>query len=287
MAQRSSTGEFYWWFGVVEDRMDPKKLGRVRVRILNSHSPFTSDIKKEDLPWANVIMPTTSASVCGVGVSPVGLVEGSFVFGFFRDGHLGQLPVVLGSWHGITPETAKEIGYDVKQTSNPDFGKVVQKNHGDGFKDQRTEEELKKFPKKIKTLEVPDGKTKEGDDHGVQFEDEDAKKYPTKEYEGKTDVNPIAINDKDGLENTVYKYKNKKRTEGGIIDDGFAFIDMKQKSFKCGITNESQISNVSFKNKGVDSTSKDSTGTKWKPFSENPPALDDGGRVIYDKNSKT
>jgi hypothetical protein len=286
MAQKSTTGEFYWWFGVVEDRMDPYKLGRVRVRILNSHSPYTADIKVEDLPWANVIMPATSASVCGIGTAPVGLVEGSFVFGFFRDGHLGQLPVVIGTWHGIVQDAAKDIGYDVKQTGNAAFGKVIQKNNGDGFRDQRTEEELKKFPKKIKKLEVPDGKDKQGDDHGIQIEDEDPKKYPTDNFKGKSDVSPIAINDKDGLKDTIYEYKTKKRSEGGLIDDGFVFINMIQEPFKCGITNESKISLVKLNNLGVLSTSKNSLGTKWKPFSETPPALDDGGKKIYDEKSK-
>ena len=31
-------GEFTWWTGVVEDRVDPLKLGRCRVRILGYHS---------------------------------------------------------------------------------------------------------------------------------------------------------------------------------------------------------------------------------------------------------
>ena len=28
---------FWWWLGVVEDRLDPLKLGRCRVRILGYH----------------------------------------------------------------------------------------------------------------------------------------------------------------------------------------------------------------------------------------------------------
>lgn len=286
MGQRSVSGEFYWWFGVVEDRNDEKKLGRVRVRIINAHSAYNADIKKEDLPWANVLMPATSASLCGIGSAPVGLVEGSFVFGFFRDGALGQLPVVIGSWHGITQEEAKDIGYDVKQMGSSEFGKVIQVNNGDGFRDQRTDEELKEYPKVMKTMEVPDGKDKEGNDHGLQFEDTDPKKYPTEEFKGKTDVSPIAINDKEGLENTVYKWKNKKRADGGLIDDGFVYIDMNHEPFKCGVTNESKVSIVDPKLFNITSTSKPSIGTKWKPFSEKPPALDDGGRKIYDKDSK-
>ena len=31
-------GEFVWWQGVVEDRDDPLKLGRCRVRIVGYHT---------------------------------------------------------------------------------------------------------------------------------------------------------------------------------------------------------------------------------------------------------
>ena len=45
---------FSWFIGVVEDRADPKKSGRVRVRCLGYHSAKTEDIPMEDLPWASI-----------------------------------------------------------------------------------------------------------------------------------------------------------------------------------------------------------------------------------------
>lgn len=54
---------FIWWFGVVEDRTDPKGFGRVRVRIVGHHSQDKKDIPTADLPWAYPILPFTSASV--------------------------------------------------------------------------------------------------------------------------------------------------------------------------------------------------------------------------------
>lgn len=92
-----SYGEFVWWMGVVEDRNDPDQMGRVRVRIHGYHSDDTSDVPKDKLPWAMVVLPTTSAAVSGFGQSPTALLQGSKVIGFFADGHDAQVPIVVGS----------------------------------------------------------------------------------------------------------------------------------------------------------------------------------------------
>ena len=92
---------FVWWYGVVEDRKDPLFLGRVKVRCIGFHTDDKELIKTEELPWAEVIQPITSAAISGIGQSPTGLVEGTHVFGFFRDGAEGQEPVVLGSSGGV------------------------------------------------------------------------------------------------------------------------------------------------------------------------------------------
>lgn len=97
-----------WWTGVVEDRLDPQELGRVRVRIFGHHTDDIDKIKLGDLPWAHVMMPTTSASISGLGWSPTGLVEGSWVVGFFADGENCQDPIVLGSIHGYPTQPGEE-----------------------------------------------------------------------------------------------------------------------------------------------------------------------------------
>lgn len=104
---------FRWFFGKVEDRDDPKKIGRVRVRIYNVH-PFTNDgnpdtvnVPTIHLPWATPISSIMSASINderikdGVGISSVGLMVGSTVFGFFADGNDCQIPIILGSLAGL------------------------------------------------------------------------------------------------------------------------------------------------------------------------------------------
>ena len=68
-------------------------MNRVKVRCYGYHDKTLS---KEDLPWATVIMPTTSPSLKGVGANHH-LEVGSWVVGFFRDGLSAQDPMVMGS----------------------------------------------------------------------------------------------------------------------------------------------------------------------------------------------
>ncbi len=70
--------------GVVEDRNDPLKLGRVKVRCFGFHTSDKNSLPTADLPWAHPINPITSASQSGVGDSPVGPVEGTWVIGFLE-----------------------------------------------------------------------------------------------------------------------------------------------------------------------------------------------------------
>ena len=85
--------KFYWFSGEVLDINDTKKWNRVKVKC---HGYHPEDIKKEDLPWATVMMPTTSAGTPNVGANHH-LEEDSWVIGFFRDGASAQDPVVIGS----------------------------------------------------------------------------------------------------------------------------------------------------------------------------------------------
>ena len=96
-------GNFRWWTGVVEDRVDPLKLGRCRVRILGYHTDKKGidHIPTNTLPWATPSQPITSGAMNGIGTTPMGPVEGTWVFGFFRDGKDAQDPVMIGTFGGI------------------------------------------------------------------------------------------------------------------------------------------------------------------------------------------
>lgn len=89
-------GQFVWFTGVVEDILDDTNLGRVKVRCFGYHTDDKKIIKTDDLPWATVMGPTTSAGVQGIG-SNHRLLPGSWVVGFFRDGPSAQDPLIMGS----------------------------------------------------------------------------------------------------------------------------------------------------------------------------------------------
>lgn len=85
---------FVWWIGVVEDRNDPLKLGRCRVRIVGWHSDNILDSPTESLPWAQGIMPLNNPNT----YTPK---ESDMVVGFFLDGQNAQQPVMMGVLPGI------------------------------------------------------------------------------------------------------------------------------------------------------------------------------------------
>jgi len=86
---------FVWWIGEVEDRNDPLRLGRVRVRCFGWHTTDKELLPAKALPWANVVMPATAPAT-----SSSGLTRGVWVFGFFMDGNKAQRPVVIGHLPG-------------------------------------------------------------------------------------------------------------------------------------------------------------------------------------------
>jgi hypothetical protein len=91
---------FIWWVGYVEDRKDPLKLGRCRVRCIGWHSTNKLQLPTNSLPWAVPNIPVNTPIV----YTPR---EGDMVFGFFLDGENAQEPVMLGSFPGIPLNAAK------------------------------------------------------------------------------------------------------------------------------------------------------------------------------------
>ena len=97
---------FIWFNGVVEDRQDPQKLGRLRVRCVGIHTDNKDDLPTADLPWSQLIHPITSSGISGLGSSPGFIVEGTWVFGYFRDGYASQEPMIIGTLPGKPSELA-------------------------------------------------------------------------------------------------------------------------------------------------------------------------------------
>jgi hypothetical protein len=94
---------FEWFVGIVDDIVDPLKAGRVKVRVPHEHgivdkAGLKKVVETGDLPWATVVVPATSASFDGVGISPTGIFKGSYVVGFYLDQDK-NIPMVIGSFH--------------------------------------------------------------------------------------------------------------------------------------------------------------------------------------------
>jgi len=84
-----------WWMGIVVNVKDPKESGRVQVRVFGRHDD-TTNIPDDDLPWALIMQPATSAAIGKIGTAPVGLVKGSRVVGLWLDSD-HQYPMIMGS----------------------------------------------------------------------------------------------------------------------------------------------------------------------------------------------
>jgi len=180
--------------GVVEDRNDPLFLNRVRIRIYGIHTHDKQKIATPDLPWSEVMMPTTSSSLSGLGTSHHGLVEGSHVVGFYRDGDSMQDPVVIGSMIGA-PQDFYRIDETIDDTGTKTFTKV-KRTTKDGFNDPRLESESSykgtpdgPEPKHINrsyglTLGLDKSPRRDGKTKGDV--------YPKSDYIGTTSVNLLA-----------------------------------------------------------------------------------------------
>ena len=114
MSEFMGKNGFQWFVGVVEDRQDPQTLGRLRVRCLGYHTEDLLKLETKDLPWAHVMNPVTSATVSGLGQTPLGAVEGTWVVGFFQDGADAQQPIIIGTLPGVPselPDTGSKKGF--------------------------------------------------------------------------------------------------------------------------------------------------------------------------------
>jgi len=133
--------KFVWWTGVVEDREDPEKLGRCRVRIFGYHTDDTSLLPTSDLPWAIPIQSTTSAATSGVGHTPVGIVPGAWVVGWFLDGEEAQRPLIIGTIAGKPDPSVSAIS---KQNQDKKLSGVVKAPDGSYLVNQNNEYVLTK-----------------------------------------------------------------------------------------------------------------------------------------------
>ena len=207
---------FIWFTGVVEDRQDPDKLGRVRVRCVGYHTDDKNKIPTEDLPWSWVMLPTTTSSMNGLGQTPPFIVEGSWVVGFFRDPDQLQEPIVMGTLPGMP-----------SKFGNPDFG----------FHDPRTEDTAVYGPYPLRTNESDINRRAVGTDHleairtaelykDIGTADGEVWAEPSNPYEGVYPYNHVYetesghIREYDDTKNRTRIHERHKSGSYYEIDDG-------------------------------------------------------------------
>lgn len=200
---------FVWWTGIVEDRKDPLKCGRVQVRCYAWHTDNKSLVPSDKLIWAQPIFATNAANDTYVAK------EGDAIFGFFIDGDSAQMPFFFGRF--------------------PDIPEVLYPPNK-GFSDPGTR--LAERPVKVASRNMIDGE-------GVEYSDAAPKRYPDKlnkpttsrlarnEDLEETPINFIKENIIKGIETAggrtwdetdpeygaEYPYNNSKESESGHYFD--------------------------------------------------------------------
>ena len=175
MSEFMGKNGFQWFVGVVEDRQDPKTLGRLRVRCLGYHTEDLIKLPTSDLPWAHVMNPITSATVSGIGQSPLGAVEGSWVVGFFQDGGEAQQPIIIGTLPGV-PSTLPTKG------NNKGFQDEVNANYP-----KYTETDVNRLAVNSK-VSAPQGTTEDNPHMSLTI-----RRADREQSIGRADFNPVDI----------------------------------------------------------------------------------------------
>lgn len=202
-----------WWIGIVENRQDPLKLGRCKVRCVGWHAEDKMKLPTDMLPWAMPSFPVNH-------VHTYAPKEGDMLFGFFADGENAQEPVMLGSFSSIPLKAA---------------------NIQEAFSDPRTDAELAASPR------TPAGKLYRTNGSGIVItEKPKAELYPREldepttsriarndpETIGKTFIQERKNNVVNGVPtfnsswnepvtkyNAKYPYNNVRETESGHIEE--------------------------------------------------------------------
>jgi len=213
---------FIWWVGVVEDRKDPEKLGRCRVRIFGHHTSDLAVLPTNKLPWAVPLQPITSAANSGVGTSPVGPVEGTWVIGWFLDDDDCQQPIMMGTIAGKNEEVKK--AKEKTELDNLRAGNYLTTSNGSIVRDgsgnpivigsAEAQEYTTESATGINPANPscnPAGPLNDPSMANAEGFKDPSKVYPKADYSGKPDTNKLATSDKT---HKMFARKEKIRKTG-------------------------------------------------------------------------
>ena len=147
---------FRWWIGqVAPEAAQGNQINqtggtwgcRMKVRIYGYHPADITELKDDDLPWAQVLLSSQGGSGKANRARSIRISPGDTVMGFFLDGDDAQLPVILGIFANTGPYYASDeeykspfqpfTGYTSKIKPNNEF---IAKNEGgdDSNKSQKS-----------------------------------------------------------------------------------------------------------------------------------------------------
>ena len=175
---------FIWFIGIVEDRQDPLKMGRCRVRCVGWHSENRMELPKNGLPWAMLLLPVNNAN-------PYAPKEGDMVFGFFADGESAQSPIIVGVFPKIP---------------------LVAANPQQAFNDPRNAEELNASP--VKPSETKINYPRKLDEPTTSRLARNDTDFPSEIVESKK-KNKLSKVEPDPYYAAKYPYNNVVETESG------------------------------------------------------------------------
>ena len=154
---------FRWWIGQVAPMSTMKGqvsegqgwAHRYKVRIIGYH-PGEAELPNNDLPWAQVMLPTTAGTgAANYAVNPK-ISPGDVVIGFFLDGDNAQVPIIMGA----LPNTSQVATLNNEFTSPfvPFTGYTtnIPKPNGRLIPDQTNESNVKSQPTPV---QLPPEKT--------------------------------------------------------------------------------------------------------------------------------
>jgi hypothetical protein len=218
---------FVWWTGVVEDRADPEKMGRYRVRILGFHTEDRAELPVSDLPWATPIMPVSSSSNTGVCETP-SLVEGTAVIGFFSDGVDEQLPIIVGSIPGMPQQKIEDpnVGFSdptgeyPRYLNEPDISKLARDSAAENHESLISKRETRiGVEGPIVTAKAPSVSTmlpdKSGKDYDGSTWEEPHPRFGSTDQGTYTEAGQAPTFD-EGV-TSVYPFNQVKETESGHV----------------------------------------------------------------------
>lgn len=175
---------FIWFVGVVEDRKDPLKLGRCKVRCVGWHSSDKTQLPTNALPWAETILPLSFSNMH----TPK---DGDMILGFFKDGENAQEPVMMG----IFPKIPLKAG-----------------NAKNGFNDSRSAADLASAP--VKPDEAATLYPRKLDEPTTSRLARNDVNYPSQIVKNKKDKKESKV-EPNSYYNAVYPFNNVYESESG------------------------------------------------------------------------